>query len=183
MYLSDEDYIIEIARGSIVIEPPPKAEQLQPASIDLRLGHTFIRYGRRDQAIDVRTGVPESLIEEYAGMELFCLEAGEFALATTQETVTIPNHLLARVEGRSSLGRLGLAVHITAGFIDPGFSGQITLELYNHQSNPLVLWPNMRICQIVFSELRRPARNPYRGKYQLQYGAQPSRIEQDFDKG
>ncbi len=182
MYLSDEDYIAELERGTISIEPPPEKDQLQPASIDLRLGSTFVRY-KRERTIDLRTGVPESMIEEYAGMELFCLEAGEFALATTRETVSIPDHMLARVEGRSSLGRLGLAVHITAGFIDPGFSGQITLELYNHQINPLVLRPGMRICQIVFAELRQPTRNPYCGKYQLQYGAQPSRIEQDFNKG
>lgn len=185
MYLSDHDIQLELASKSLAIDPWPLPDQWQPCSIDLRLGDDFIQYRglESEDIVDVAKGVDPKLVDHFMGVDSFRLMPGEFALATTLERIWLPNHLLARVEGRSSLGRLGLSVHVTAGFIDPGFQGQVTLELYNHQKNPLLLRPKMKICQMVFATMRSSVDNPYAGKYQNQDGVQVSRIEQDFKKG
>lgn len=173
MILSDRDLRARLATGSIAIEPLADLDvQLQPASVDLRLGDSFL--------------VGEALSRHrLAPGERFVLAPGEFALGTTIERVTVPDDLVARVEGRSSIGRLAVIVHATAGFIDPGFRGEITLELANLGARPAVLDPGMRICQIVFQLLTSPAERPYgprRGsKYSGQRGPTPSLLERDAD--
>lgn len=189
MILSDIDINARIAAGDIAIEPFDAATQLQPASVDLRLGPEVINWHRPhdedDDAIDVAKPTPERMTSKYTAKPdgitggAILLRSGEFMLGTTIERVRIPPTLAARVEGRSSIGRLGIAVHVTAGFIDPGFEGQITLEIVNF--NPRAIWirPGMRIAQLVFHELRTPA-TPYRGKYQGQTGTTASRAHVDF---
>lgn len=166
--LSDGEIAVAIEAGHLVIYPTPEAMALQPASIDLRLG-----------AVDDRYLCCDPSSEE--GVH-WLLEPGDFALATTLETVEIPADLAARVEGKSSWGRKGLAVHITAGFIDPGFKGQITLELKNMGNDPVVLDEDDYICQLSFFQLTSPALRPYGSAglgshYQNQSGITQSRME------
>src|SRR5690606_32736743 len=155
---------------------------VQPSSIDVRLdrqfrvfnNHLYTYIDPRERQDDLTTVV------EVADGEPFVLHPGEFVLASTIETVTLGDHLAGRLEGKSSLGRLGLLVHSTAGFIDPGFSGQITLELSNVATLPITLWPGMRIGQLCLFRLSSPARYPYGSKvygsrYQGQRGPTPSR--------
>lgn len=175
MFLSDADYRREFGK-ELQIVPAPDESQMQPASIDLRLGDEFVTFRSEGSVLDVTRAVDDV---EFELGDMFVLRPGAFVLATTIETVTLGSSLLARVEGRSSLGRLGLAVHITAGFIDPGFSGKITLELYNHNPNSLRLRKGMRICQIVFGRLESPCLRPYAGKYQNQFRVEPSRLYED----
>lgn len=181
MFMSDADYRRELALGDdLSISPGLDNSQLQPASIDLRLGREFVLFSTGGGILDVKDPyVNESSTRRYKGENLL-LRSGDFALATTEETVTLGNRILARVEGRSSLGRLGLAVHITAGFIDPGFSGKITLELFNHNPNAIRLYAGMRICQIVFAYVQTPCLRGYDGKYQSQKTVEPSRLSADF---
>jgi len=190
MILSDRDIRARLELGDLVIDPITDWDlQLQPASVDLRLGKQFAVYrlphlpciDPRDKAnIDA---VTEPI--EIADGEAFILHPGEFALAHTAEYIKIPADLVARVEGRSSLGRLAIVVHATAGFIDPGFEGTITLELSNLGRAAVKLYPGMRISQLVFDTMTSPAERPYgsgRGsKYQGQRGAVPSRSGQDQD--
>lgn len=175
MILSDRDLRQRLRDRSIVVEPLADLElQLQPASIDLRLGRQFRRAVR----------APE--VEELSEGDDFVLGPGEFALGTTLERVHVPPDLVARVEGRSSIGRLAILVHATAGFIDPGFEGEITLELSNLGPAPASLRVGSRICQIVFHVLTSPVERPYgpaRGsKYSVQTGPTPSRLEADVRK-
>lgn len=190
MILSDLDIAARIAAGDIAIEPFDATTQLQPASVDLRLGPDVVRWHRPvdedDDAIDVAKPTPARMTSKHvadpegiAGGAIL-IQPGEFLLGTTVERVRIPATLAARVEGRSSIGRLGLAVHVTAGFIDPGFEGQITLEIVNFNPRPIWIRPGMRIAQLVFHELRTAAANPYRGKYQGQTGTTASRAHVDF---
>ena len=192
MILSDRDLKRRIERGEIVIEPLDDPDlQIQPASVDLRLDRAFVVYRLPHvPCIDPRDpGTVEGYTEtvEIAEGEAFILQPGEFALASTLERVTVPPDLVARLEGRSSIGRLAVVVHATAGFVDPGFSGKITLELSNLGRCAVKLYPGMRISQIVFHELSSPADRPYgpeRGsKYQDQSGPVPSRITRDVDSG
>jgi dCTP deaminase len=188
MILSDRDLRERLARGDIVIDPLEDAElQIQPASIDLRLGAEFVVYQLPHvPCIDPRD---PSTVEGYTTRidipvgEAFVLQAGEFALGTTVERVRVPHDLVARVEGRSSIGRLAVVVHATAGFIDPGFDGRVTLELGNLGRCAVKLYPGMRISQIVYHQLSSPAERPYgpeRGsKYQGQDAPVPSRIARD----
>lgn len=176
MILSDRDLRHRLRDRSIVVEPLAALElQLQPASIDLRLGRQFRR------AVRVSEGV-----EELSEGDDFVLGPGEFALGTTLERVHVPPDLVARVEGRSSMGRLAILVHATAGFIDPGFEGEITLELSNLGPTPAPLRVGSRICQIVFHMLTSPVECPYgparRSKYSGQTGPTPSRLEEDHTK-
>lgn len=190
MILSDRDIKARLEQGDLVIDPITDWDlQLQPASVDVRLGKQFAVYqlphlpciDPRDKAnIDAVTKpveIPDG--------EPFILHPGEFALAHTAEYIKIPADLVARVEGRSSLGRLAIVVHATAGFIDPGFEGTITLELSNLGRAAVKLYPGMRISQLVFHTMTSPALRPYgsgRGsKYQGQRGAVPSRSGQDVD--
>jgi dCTP deaminase len=188
MILSDTDIEARLKQGDLLIEPLVDPDlQIQPASVDLRLGGDFIvfRSGRTpciyiDHPGDAETYTQDLHIPEG---EHFILHPGEFALGTTLETVRIPPDLVGRLEGRSSLGRLAVIVHATAGFIDPGFHGKITLELTNLGKVPVGLKPGMRCSQIVFHELKTPAARPYgqeRGsKYQGQDGPIASRINVD----
>jgi dCTP deaminase len=185
MILSDADLRARLARGDLKVGPlQDEALQIQPASIDVRLADEFLIYQSSEVAcLDPRD--PETLSRASKRIRVpdgnaFILHPGEFALGSTMERVSIPPDLVATVDGRSSIGRLAVVVHATAGFIDPGFEGQITLELSNIGRIPVKLYPGMRVAQLVFHELRSPAQNPYgheRGSsYQGQSGPQISRI-------
>lgn len=172
----------------LVVRPLDDPEvQIQPASIDLRLGSEFLTF-RNAQVpyLDPATGRGLSEYTERIAVkegESFIIHPGDFVLGTTLEWVELPPDLVARVEGRSSLGRLAVVVHATAGFIDPGFQGAITLELSNLGRMPVALKPGMRICQIAVYEMTSPAERPYgpaRGsKYQGQRGPTASRVHED----
>lgn len=188
MILSDADIRSRLAEGDLEVTPIEDSDlQIQPASVDLRLGDSFLEFSR--------TNIPcihpgsETEIEEYVSETVvdegddFVLHPGDFVLGTTVERVAIPDDLVAHVEGRSSLGRLAVVVHATAGLADPGYEGQITLELSNLGAAPVALTPGMRISQLTFTELSSTAERPYgtdRGsKYQGQDGPQASRIGGD----
>ncbi len=185
MILSDRDIKARLEKGDIIIEPIQDMKlQLQPASVDLRLASEFVVYHLPDQpCIDPRE---KDTVEKYTNKvnieegKPFILHPGEFALGSTIERVRVPPDLVARVEGRSSIGRLAVVVHATAGFIDPGFDGRITLELSNLGRVAVMLYPGMRISQVVFHQMTSPAERPYgaeRGsKYVGQDGALASRI-------
>jgi len=188
MILSDADILDRLADGDLVVEPLGDVDQqVQPASVDLRLGERFLEFQRTNipcihptEADEVGEYVTETTVDE--GDE-FILHPGDFVLGTTTERVEIPDDLVAHVEGRSSLGRLAIVVHATAGLCDPGYKGQITLELSNLGTAPVALSPGMRVSQLTFTELKSPADRPYgaeRGsKYQDQDGPQASRIGDD----
>jgi dCTP deaminase len=190
--LSDADIRRRLEEGDLVVEPLEDPElQLQPASVDLRLGREFLEFQRTNipcihptSEREVDEYVDETRVEEG---EEFVLHPGDFVLGTTVERVEIPDDLIAHVEGRSSLGRLAVVVHATAGLADPGYRGQITLELSNLGTAPVALTPGMRISQLTFTELTSPAERPYgseRGsKYQDQSGPQASRIQGDREFG
>ncbi|HPU43936.1 MAG TPA: dCTP deaminase [Dictyoglomaceae bacterium] len=190
MILSDRDIKSYIQEGKLIIDPidNPKS-QIQPSSIDLRLGNTFLHFKVEGRAfIDPTKDSLQDLmgtIEVEDGKPFF-LRPGEFVLGTTIETIKLPEDLVARVDGRSSLGRLGVIVHATAGYVDPGFCGQITLELSNINHVPIALYPGMRICQISFYTLTSPAETPYYkkegSKYQNQKGPTASKLDIDFCK-
>ena len=192
MILSDADILDRLEAGDLVIEPLDEPDlQVQPASVDLRLGSEFLEFRRTnipcihpDSEREVDEYVTESVVEPG---DDFILHPGDFVLGTTYERVEIPPDLLAPVEGRSSLGRLAIVVHATAGLCDPGYRGQITLELSNLGSAPVALTPGMRISQLTFTELKTTAERPYgsdRGsKYQDQSGPQASRIGNDHEFG
>ena len=162
---------------------------LQPASIDVRLDNqSRVFETHRHAHIDpsVQQDDLTRLVEVPAG-EAFVLHPGEFVLASTYERVRLPRHLAARLEGKSSLGRLGLATHSTAGFIDPGFEGHVTLELSNDATLPLLLWPGMKVGQLCVFQMTSAAEHPYgsavRGsRYQGQRGPTASRSWQDFHR-
>ncbi|HVL48162.1 MAG TPA: dCTP deaminase [Candidatus Thermoplasmatota archaeon] len=189
MILSDRDLKARLAAGDLVVDPLDDPDlQIQPASIDLRLGNDFLTFRPPHVAyIDPRTKSAEDITEplHVADGGQFILQPGEFALGTTYERVRVPADLVARVEGRSSLGRLAVVVHATAGFIDPGFEGHITLELSNLGRIAVALAPKMRVAQVVLHALSSPAERPYgeaRGsKYQGQRGPVASRITRDRD--
>lgn len=187
MILSDRDLRLRLERGDIGIDPiEDMAQQLQPASFDLRLDTRFLslRSGRID-VLDPREPMDAALEEiQIPQGEALVLHPGDFVLGCTIESVRVPNDLVARVEGRSSLGRLAIVVHATAGFIDPGFEGQITLEISNLGRCAVRLYPGMRVCQVVFHQMSSPAERPYgpaRGsKYHGQRGPVASRVRRDL---
>jgi dCTP deaminase len=185
MILSDRDIRARLAQGDLKIGPlEDEALQIQPASVDVRLGDEFIVYRPSQVAcLDPRDpGTLQAASERVtvAPGQGFILHPGGFGLGTTIERVAIPPDLVATVDGRSSIGRLAVVVHATAGFIDPGFRGQITLELSNIGPIPVRLYPGMRVAQIVLHQLSSSADRPYgpeRGSaYQDQSGPQSSRI-------
>ncbi len=188
MILSDQDILARLAKGDLVVDPLDDPDlQVQPASIDLRLGDEFLVFRNPHiPFIDPRAHDVAGLTEKVkveAG-RTFILHPGEFVLGTTHERVRIPADLVAKVEGRSSLGRLAVVVHATAGFVDPGFEGHITLELSNLGRVAVALHPGMRISQIALHQMSGPAARPYgspgRGsKYQGQRGPVASRIGAD----
>lgn len=176
MVLSDRDIIQRIERGRLVVEPFEE-ENVEPSSVDLRIGGQFLIVEKSEAAdvVDIRES--DDGLEYTETLQYVTIEPGDFVLASTIEHVHLPHDLSAEVLGRSSLGRLGLSVHQTAGYIDPGFAGQITLELSNHGPAPVRIHEGQRICQIVFSELSSPADEPYGhegSQYQSQSGATPS---------
>lgn len=184
--LSDKDLLLARERGDLVIDPW-EPELLQPASVDVRLdrwfrvfdntGYTHIDPSREQKLL--------TRLVEVAREDSFVLHPGEFALACTLETVTLSDSLAARLEGKSSLGRLGLLTHSTAGFIDPGFSGQVTLELSNAATLPIVLWPGMRVGQLCVMSMTSSVQRPYGAgasgsRYHGQHGPTASRSWQDW---
>ena len=188
MLLSDRDIKAELTQGRVALDPFDEA-MIQPSSVDVRLDKFFRtfenhRYPHIDPAEDqpdlTREVAPES-------DEPFILHPGEFVLGSTYEVVTLPNDVAARLEGKSSLGRLGLLTHSTAGFIDPGFSGHVTLELANVANLPIKLWPGMKIGQLCFFRLSSAAEHPYGSakygsRYQGQRGPTPSRSAARFHR-
>lgn len=186
MLLSDRDIRAEIESGRIGLEPFDPA-MVQPASVDIRLDRFFRTFeNHRYQFIDPRDDQPDMTRPlEVRPDEPFVLHPGEFVLGSTFEVVTLPDDVAARVEGKSSLGRLGLLTHATAGFIDPGFSGHVTLELSNVANLPVTLWPGMKIGQLCFIKMSSSSEHPYGSsvygsRYQNQRGPTASRSFQNF---
>jgi dCTP deaminase len=188
MLLSDRDICAEVDTNRLRLEPWD-VELVQPSSIDVRLDR-FFRVFNNSQYTHIDPAVQQddltSLVEP-DGEDPFVLHPGEFVLGSTLEVVTLPDDLAGRLEGKSSLGRLGLLTHSTAGFIDPGFSGHITLELSNVANLPITLWPGMKIGQLCLFRLSSPAENPYGSavmgsRYQGQRGPTPSRSHQNFKR-
>ena len=189
MILSDRTIREELARGRIVIDGLDES-CIQPSSVDLHLDRYFRLFRNHSiRVIDVREA-QEDLTElvEVEGEHALVLHPGEFVLGSTSEVVGIPDDLVGRLEGKSSLGRLGLLIHSTAGFVDPGFTGHITLELSNVANLPITLYPGMKIGQISFLTMTTPADQPYGSgvlgsKYQGQRGPTPSKYYLNFSSG
>lgn len=162
MLLSDRDIRAELNSERVRLEPFDE-QMVQPSSVDVRLDRWFRLFdNHRYPVIDPAQDQPElTRLVEVNRDEPFVLHPGEFVLASTYEVVTLPDDIAARLEGKSSLGRLGLLTHSTAGFIDPGFSGHVTLELSNVATLPIILWPGMKIGQLCFFRLSSPAEHPY----------------------
>ena len=188
MLLSDRDIRAEITAGRVKVEPFTEA-MVQPSSVEVRLDRFFrVFENHKYSVIDPSTEQPE-LTREVAvtADEFFILHPGEFVLASTYEVITLPDDIAGRLEGKSSLGRLGLLTHSTAGFIDPGFSGHITLELSNVANLPVKLFPGMKIGQLCLIKLSSPAEHPYGSavygsRYQGQRGPTPSKSWLNFHK-
>lgn len=188
MLISDRDIRTQIDAGRIVLDPF-EASMVQPSSVDVRIDKLFRLFDNHKYAhIDPSEEQPElTRLVEVADDEPFILHPGEFVLGSTYETVTLPDDVAARLEGKSSLGRLGLLTHSTAGFIDPGFSGHVTLELSNMATLPIKLWPGSKIGQLCFFQLSSPAEHPYGSgeygnRYQGQRGPTASRSYLNFHK-
>ena len=186
MILSDKDIKICIESKKIQITPEPNFEkQLGSASLDLRLGHEFKVFEHSKKPyIDTRD--PETFNNSTRLIELkddepFVFHPNEFVLGITMEEVFLSDDITARIDGRSSLGRLGIVIHSTAGHIDPGFKGKIVLEMENIGMIPVLLYPGTRICQLIFQELKSPTTKPYYkkegAKYSVQEHPQESRLE------
>ena len=188
MLLSDRDIAAEIKAGRVQVEPfEPK--MIQPSSVDVRLDRFFrVFENHRYEVIDPSIEQPDLTREvAVAPDDFFILHPGEFVLASTYEVITLPDDIAGRLEGKSSLGRLGLLTHSTAGFIDPGFSGHITLELSNVANLPVKLYPGMKIGQLCLIKLSSAAEDPYGSavygsRYQGQRGPTPSKSWLNFHK-
>ncbi len=187
--LSDRDIRHELESGRVVIRPYSPAD-LQPSSVDLHLDHSFrVFRNNRYAFIDVRALQPDlTELIRIEGDEPFILHPGEFVLGQTLEWVELPDDLVARLEGKSSLGRLGLLIHSTAGYVDPGWKGTLTLELSNVANLPIALYYGMRIGQISFFEMSSPVDRPYGSpelgsKYQGQSEPTASAFHRDFEAG
>jgi len=186
--LSDRDIKAELGAGRIELNPY-QPEMIQPSSIDVRLDRFFRLFdNHKYPVIDPAEDQPElTHLVEVDPQRAFILHPGEFVLGSTYEAVTLPDDVAARLEGKSSLGRLGLLTHSTAGFIDPGFSGHVTLELSNVATLPIKLWPGMKIGQLCFFRLSSPSEHPYGSekygsRYQGQRGPTPSRSFLNFHR-
>ena len=188
--LSDKTIKEYLEEGKIVIDPLKDEQQIQPSSVDMRLGDEFkvfkvIRkpYIDPKDEEDIAEYMESSTVPEG---EAFIIHPNEFALATTQEYVKVPDDLVARVEGRSSMGRLGVTMHVTAGYVDPGFEGRITLEISNIGAMPVALYPGQRVCQLVFETMTTPAELPYghpkrNSKYMKQLKPESSIVKLDYE--
>ena len=186
MILSDVDIRKELASGRILINPLDES-CIQPSSVDVHVDAQFRVFANsRYPYIDVRKPMPDlTELVEVAEDQPFILHPGEFVLGSTLERVGLPDDVVARLEGKSSLGRLGLLIHSTAGYVDPGWDGYLTLELSNVANLPITIYPGMKIGQISFFRLTTPAEVPYgssgtRSKYQGQRGPTPSRFFEEF---
>ncbi|NPD31019.1 dCTP deaminase [Eggerthellaceae bacterium zg-1084] len=180
MVLSDRDIKAALEAGSIRIQPLVP-ENIQPASVDVRLGSNFRIFRNSSHAfidpLESQPGLTEAI--DVPEGEAFILQPGQFALGTTLERIALPDDILGKLEGKSTLGRLGLMIHSTAGYVDPGWEGEITLELSNVATLPIVLHPGMRIGQMSFERMSSPVERPYGSAglgshYQGQSGASPA---------
>ncbi|MFC4554624.1 dCTP deaminase [Georgenia faecalis] len=188
MLLSDRDIRAQIGSGRVQLDPFDPA-MVQPSSVDVRLDRWFRLFdNHKYPVIDPAAEQPDlTRLVEVGPEEPFVLHPGEFVLGATYELVTLPDDIAARLEGKSSLGRLGLLTHSTAGFIDPGFTGHVTLELSNTATMPIMLWPGMKIGQLCFFRLSSPAESPYGAgasgsRYQGQRGPTASRSHLGFSR-
>jgi dCTP deaminase len=186
--LSDRTIRRLLEEGRIGIEPYDET-LLQPSSVDVRVDRFFrVFHNARYPFIDVKEPQEElTELVEIADDQPFILHPGEFVLGSTLERIQLPDDLVARLEGKSSLGRLGLLIHSTAGFVDPGWDGHVTLELSNVANLPITIYYGMKIGQLSFVQLSEPADRPYGSdalgsKYQGQQGPTPSRYWQNFEK-
>ena len=185
--LSDRTIKEEIAGGRLIIDPLDPSD-IQPASVDVHLSDTFRVFKVSSRPyIDIRKPM-DDLTDEVVipADQPFFIHPGEFVLASTLEVLTLPDDILAQVEGKSSLGRIGLLIHATAGFVDPGWTGRLTLELSNVAKMPIALYFGMKIGQLSFVRMSTPVDRPYgsaelRSKYQGQMGPTPSRAHTEFD--
>ena len=184
--LTDHEIIDAIGSQQLVVSPFTQ-ENVQPVSIDLLLGEKIKRY-KSNLGIgiqNVKMPQDQFLFEEHIDHS-FILNPQEFILAYTVERIELPFTLMGRLDGKSSLGRLGLLIHVTAGVVDPGFQGQLVLEMYNVSPIPIILYPNMKICQISFTRLNKESEKPYghidlNSKYQNQTGVIESRYNKNYD--
>ena len=202
MIFSDTDFKDRLKKD-LVIKPIDVEKQLGPSSVDLRLGNRFRQFKMSDHAFIDPANYNDRIIREwttenntkiteceysrlYEEEKPFIIHPGDFVLATVMEYIEVPNDLIGHLEGRSSLGRMGLMVHSTAGYVDPGFKGHLTLELANVGKLPIKLYPGMRVCQIVIQKMLSPCEVPYGvrlgSKYLNEKGATQSRIDRDFEK-
>jgi dCTP deaminase len=186
--LSDRTIRRLLAEGRIEIDPLDEG-LIQPSSVDVRAERLFrVFHNARYPFIDVKQPMDDlTELVEVEGDRAFILHPGEFVLGSTLERIRLPDDLVARLDGKSSLGRLGLLIHSTAGFIDPGWDGQVTLELSNVSNLPITIYPGMKIGQISFHQLTEAAESPYGSggigsKYQGQRGPVPSRYWQNFER-
>ncbi|NTW72524.1 MAG: dCTP deaminase [Eubacteriaceae bacterium] len=176
MILSDRKILELLSTRELIIDPITP-DQIQPASVDIRLGNHFLKLDEnRMEAMSMTDEIKYLSFES----EEVIIPPHSFLLATTKEYIKLPNNLTAFVEGRSSVGRMGLFIQ-NAGWVDPGFEGEITLELYNANRLPIKLQSNRRICQLVFACMDQAALNPYKGKYQGQKKPVGSRVFMDTD--
>jgi len=180
--LSDQDIARELAYGELDVSPVDLKEQLQPNSLDIRLNDEFSIFEYENKPINIKKGIKDTEYDNVTS-DKFIIEPGEFVLADTIENFNIPDYLYGQIHGRSSIGRLGLEVHSTAGLVDSGYNGSITLELKNNNKRPITIYSGMRIGQIVFHELSSKCNNPYsakHNKYQDQSGVVHSRINEEL---
>lgn len=188
MLLSDRDIRDQIEAGRVELDPYDP-QMVQPASVDVRIDRFFRQFDNHKYAMIDPAQEQAELTREIVmdPDEPYMLHPGEFVLASTYECITLPDDVAARLEGKSSLGRLGLLTHSTAGFIDPGFTGHITLELSNMATLPVALWPGMKVGQLCFFRLSSPAERPYGSagnlnRYLGQRGPTPSRSALNFHR-
>lgn len=185
--LQDSEIAREIGYGNLKIEPVDLEKQLQPCSLDIRLGDEVSWYKNTGQVIDTRKDNPEGelISEELPEDRSLLVEPQDFFLVNTEEYVEIPDYLECELRGRSSIGRLGIEVHSTAGLLDSGYKGEIVLEISNNSNRPVRLYRGQRIAQLIFQEMKGKASEPYGekkdSKYQGQEGAVGSRVNQDYE--
>lgn len=187
MILSDRDIKKALKDGRIIVRPKPNlATQLGTSSLDLRLGYHFRVFRHRRRPFvdpldpDTITGMTEKV--KISRAEPFVIQPREFVLGSVMEWIELPDDISARIDGRSSLGRLGLVIHSTAGHIDAGFKGSITMEITNIGMMPILLYPKMRICQLVFEPLSSPAQRPYTLKPGAKYAGYKTPAETALGK-
>lgn len=189
MLLSDRDIKSEIKKGNIVIKPFPNFKtQLSACSLDLHLANSFLVYQyTKSPFIDIKKAIPEGLMKKIEINDKnaqFVIQPGEFVLGATEEWIELSDSIAARLEGRSSIGRLGIIIHATAGLIPPGWRGRLVLEIANISRIPVALYPKMRICALTFEKVSSPVATPYYkktdAKYVNQNGPTVSKIKLDL---